>query len=223
MGAVLILPFGVTLETVEGLLRADFMSGVEVILAVGVRGYPEDEVFREAKERVVLLIKDLGAFMGAGVRVIWGSMGDYGLPARVFEELRSVGPDAVIVSGVTGSRFVLPPIIMAVLHYCGRAGCRPYLIHGIEGDGWRLVPLRGFFPQRLPRSALRLFVEIYSRRGEVFNPREILRELGLPQSSYRSFHVLDEAGLIEWVGKGRARKTVPGRMLFELIKVMGVE
>ncbi len=223
MGTVLILPFGVTLETVEGLLRADFMRGVEVIIAVGVKGYPEDEEFRDAKERVISLIKNLGSFMGAGVKIMWAYMDDFGLPARVFEELRSVEPDAVIISGVTGSRFVLLPVTMAVLHYCRRAGCRPYLVHGIEGDGWRLVPLKGFIPQHLPKSAMRLFMEIYSRKADVFNPRRILEELRLPQSSYRSFHILDEEGLIEWVGRGRARKTVPGKMLFELIKVMGLD
>ena len=211
----LVMPVGVTWETVEGLLRLDVAGRIKCVLALLIsKGY-EDK-----KKEIIGRLGELSGMLGATLYLVEVSMDDLSVPSKIYRVLAKERPARIIVSGLTGSRYLLPIVMQALLFYGLKHGVVPLLVHGVEGNGWRLVPMPGYTYVDLKRSQRKMFQLIYSSEEEEFRTNMFMKQHHLGRSAYKVLRKLREKGLIE-TRRNRIRKTIPGKMLYLLLKEAG--
>ncbi len=211
---MLILPVGVTKGTVEGVLRA-VEDRLTCVITVSTPG------FEDVKEEIILGVGKACELMGVPHYHLVIGMGDLDASARLYSLLKKSGAGTVIVSGVTGSRFLLPIIMQSVLRYWYDTRSEILLVHGIEGEGWSIQPLVGFLTFRLKRVQKELFKIIYEHPGDRLRTREdLIVKHGLSRTAYKVLKELESKGLIR-TGRNRIEKTLPGYLLFNLLKEAG--
>lgn len=216
-GTCIILPVGVTRETVEGLLKSPVVSDVSCIITVLIEDSSEEMM--KKKREIIGTVEVIAKFLGAEYREFWTTLKDGGLSARIYEALLHFRPSRIILSGVTGSRYVLLPLLLALRWYGRREDVRIYVVHGIEGDGWLMEPLAGYLVDDLTPAQKRVFTLIYSHPGEEIRTKEdLIEKHGFGRSLYKILNQLRCMGLIEW-GRNRIRKTYPGTLLYNLLRV----
>jgi len=213
----LILPVGITRETVEGLLKREELRNVSCIITVLIEDRENEELMKVKKE-ILNVLRMLAGFMGAKFYTIWTSFGDEKLSKEIFDVLLIHKPRLIILGAFTGSRYVLLPSILSILWYQKiYGGCDVKIIHGVEGNGWSIEPLRGYFTTDLTKAQLRIFKLIYSMKKEEIRTKEdLMSQYNLGRSVYKILRALKEKGLIEW-RRNRIRKTFPGKLLFNIL------
>ena len=211
------MPVGITKETVEGLLKSRVVGDVSCIITILIEDSSEEMMRR--KREITGTVEAIAKFLGAEYREFWTTLEDGNLSAKIYEALLHFRPAQVILSSVTGSRYVLLPLLQALRWYGKRQGVRIYVVHGIEGDGWLLEPLAGYLVDKLTPTQKKIFMLIYSHPGEELRTKEdFIEKYGFGRSLYKTLNQLRSMGLIEW-RRNKIRKTYPGLLLYNLLKV----
>ena len=214
--AMVIMPVGVTKETVSGLFsRIAERSRIEYVLVITTPGY------ENVKRDIIEALRKSAELLDAGFEVITIGFGDVEASARIYRVLRSIGLREVYVSLVTGSRYLIPIMLQALLRYAHDTGAMVYAIHGIEGESYSIEPLTGFATYTLVREQRKLFKLIYEHPGEELRTKEDLVErYGFGRSVYKALRGLKEKGLIIH-RRNRISKTFPGKLLYNLLVEAG--
>lgn len=214
MGGCVIIPVGVTKETVLSLVSVSRLNGgLKCLLAVTVAGLEEE------KRSILAGLEDYARSVGLVYRELWIREEDYGFASELLEFLLEQRPSRIYLSLLSGSRYLYPLLTQVLLYYWRRTGAKVYVLQGVEGGSWRVEPLSGYYSVELPRSQRRVFKEIYEYPGDELRTREDLVEKhGYGRSVYKILRELESKGLIEW-GRNRIRKTLPGKILYELMEV----
>mgnify|MGYP001772692770 CR=1 FL=1 len=210
MQTLLILPLGVTGETVQGVLNAtrEPLVGVITVTTAG---------FDETKKEIIRAVKQACELIGAKHYHIVVNPDNAEPIAELYRLLRKLTATRVLVSGVTGSRYLLPLITQAVLRYWHETKAEVFLIHGVEGEKWSLVPFTGFFVYDLKREQKEVFMRIYSDPRNILGTKELIEKYGYGRSIYKVLGKLEEKGLIKH-NRNKIEKTLPGRLLYFLLK-----
>ncbi len=206
--AGVVVPVGVTRETVEGALRS--IGVVDVVYAVTVPGY------EDVKRPILDSLKGLAVLVGARYYEVVVVPGDVSGFVELYELLVGEAPDPVYLVGVTGSRYLLPPLFMVLLWYWRTTGARVLLLHGIEGEAPSPVPLAGFFApvMRLSRVQGRILELVYGGE-EVVSGKDLKEKYGFSHSVYAVLRDLERKGLLV-VRRGRIERTLPGELMYRL-------
>ncbi len=214
--AVVVIPVGVTKETVSGLLsRIVEKSRVEVIVVVSTPGY------ESVKKDIIETLKKSAELLGAGFEAITIGFADVEASTKIYRVLRKIGLREVYVSLITGSRYLIPIMLQALLKYAHSAGARVYAIHGIEGESYSIEPLIGFTAYTLIREQRRLFKLIYMYPEEGLRTKEdLIEKYGFSRSVYKVLRELEEKGLIIR-RRNKILKTFPGKLLYNLLREVG--
>ncbi|MEM1606105.1 MAG: hypothetical protein QXW41_07685 [Fervidicoccaceae archaeon] len=210
MGAVLILPIGITGETVQGILNAvkDHMIGIITVSTPG---------FEETKKEIIQGVRQACELIGAEHHHIVVGPGEVEPVAELYRLLKRLRPSRVIISGVTGSRYLFPLIAQVALRYWHETRAEVLLIHGVEGERWSLVPLTGFFTYDLKREQREVFMRIYSDPRDVLSTKELINKYSYSRSVYKVLKKLEEKGLIRH-RRNRIEKILSGYLLYLLLK-----
>lgn len=208
---MLILPIGITGETVQGVLNAvkDSLTAIITITTAG---------FEETKKGIIQGVEQACNLMGIEHYHIVVVPSKVEPVAELYKLLKKLRPSRVIVSGVTGSRYLQPLIAQAVLRYWHETKAEVLLIHGVEGEKWSLEPLTGFFIYDLKREQREVFMRIYSDPRDALNAKEnLIDKYGYGRSIYKVLRKLEEKGLIKR-RRNKIEKTLPGHVLYLLLK-----
>ena len=213
----LILPVGITKATVEGLLRHEELRNTSCVITVLIKDEDKEELMK-VKREILDALRTLAEFMGAEFYEIWTKFKDESLSRKIFEILLVHKPKLVIVGTFTGSRYVLLPIILSVLWYQKvYRDCTVRVIHGVEGNGWSIEPLRGYLTTDLTKAQLRIFKLIYSlKKDEIKTKEELMLQYNFGRSIYKVLRALKEKGLVEW-RRNKIKKTFSGKLLYNLL------
>jgi len=211
--SVLIIPVGITKETVEGVLK--IIQDVKAIITITTEG------FEERKRDILIGVSEAAKLIGAVHEHIIVKNNDRLASARIYGTVMKYKPSRIIVSGLTGSRYLYPIITQAVLRLWHDTKAEIFLIHGVEGGKWEIVPLLGFYIYNLKREQKRLFKLIYEHPSDILRTKEDLFEkYRLTKSSYEALKELESKGLIKR-RRNRIEKTFPGHLLYNLLKEAG--
>ena len=205
---LLLLPVGVTLSTVEGILRAT--DSVDVVVTVTVEGLAEEK--KEILEAVSLLAK----MMGADYSHVTVQFRNESSVAELYTLLMRYKPVEVVVSFLTGSRYLIPIMLQVLLRIWNELGTKIMVIHGVEGDGWFVTPLPGFVTYELNRKQKEIFMTIYAEEGDEVDTKAFMKKHGLSRTAYKTLKLLEHRGLIER-RRGKILKTFPGKSLYKLL------
>ncbi len=214
--AIVVIPVGVTKETVSGLLSHVAERGrVEGLVAVTTPG------FEDVKREIIEALRTSAELLNARFESIIVEFDDEEATAKVYRALKSVGSREVYVSLITGSRYLIPILVQALLRYAYDTGAKVYAVHGIEGEGYRVEPLKGFLVYKLTREQKRLFKIIYGYQSEELRSKEdLINKYGFSRSVYKALRGLEEKGLITR-RRNRILKTFPGKLLYNLLREVG--
>ena len=211
MRTLLILPIGVTGETVQGILNVVGGSPLDII-TVTTAG------FEEVKKEIIQGVKRACELIGAEHHHVVVDFGDVSAGVKLYKLLKKLRPSSIVVSGITGSRYLLPLIISVVLRYWYETKVKALLIHGVEGGEWNLTPLTGFFVYDLKREQREVFMQIYNNSRNVLRTNEdLIKKYGYGKSIYKVLSKLEEKGLIKR-RRNKIEKTLPGRLLYLLLR-----
>lgn len=214
MRTTLILPIGITKDIVHGILN-DIKDSLIGIITVTTKG------FEEAKHDIIQGVRAASELIGAKHYHLEVEFGDREASAKLYNLLKELGTERIVISGITGSRYLYPIIMQATLRYWYDTGAEAALIHGIEGEKWELVPLTGFLTYDLKREQRNLFMLIYSIPKEVLKTKEdLIDKHGFTRTVYKVLAKLEERGLIKH-SRNKIEKTLPGYLLFNILKVAG--
>ena len=215
MGVCLIIPVGITRETISSTLSLSTVGDrISCLVAVTVRG------LEDVKREILDGLKEASRAAGFDYFEFWvdESRTDE-FAGELLQVLVQYRPSRVVLSMVSGSRFLVPLLYHVLLYYWRLSGVVPHILHGVEGGAWRLEPLPGFVTISLPRSQRRVFMQIYSHpEDELRTVEDLIERYGYGRSIYKVLNELERKGLISW-RKNRILKTTPGRILFKLMKV----
>ncbi|MCE4624265.1 MAG: hypothetical protein F7C35_00160 [Desulfurococcales archaeon] len=207
------MPVGVTAETVRGVVAHPLVSPISCVVSVTVSG------LFEVKREIFGYLRALAEVLGADYREVVVEPWDVASSIRLYKVLReaSKGCSRVVVSGVTGSRYLLPLMFQVLLALWAERRVKVYLVQGVEGEEWRLVPLMGYLSVRLPRRQRELFLRIYSWPSDEVPLRGgLLEGLGLGRSVYKALKELELKGLIVH-RRNKVIKTFPGKILYGIM------
>jgi len=209
-GRAVVVPVGVTGETIEGLLKS--VPRPDLIITVSVPGY------EEVKGPIIEGLKAAASAMGARFRSFTVKKGDVEVLVDVYKLLLEERPNEVYLIGVTGSRYLLPLLVMVLLKYWRDAKAVVYLLHGVEGEECEAVPLPGFFApsMRLSNTQIKLLKIIYSLEGPI-SGKELIQKYGFTRSVYYVLADMERKGLL-FVRRNKIEKTLPGRLMYELLR-----
>ncbi len=215
MGTCLVIPVGITKETVSSALSLSTINGkISCLIAVTVRG------LENVKREIMDGLREASNVMGFRYFEFWINEREVeGFTGKLLNVLLEYKPSRIILSLISGSRYLVPLLSQVLLYYWRLSGVVPFILHGIEGGSWRLEPLPGFATVSLPRSQLRVFLQVYSFPGdELRTVEDLITPYGYGRSVYKILNELEKKGLIIW-RKNRILKTTPGKVLFELMRV----
>jgi len=216
VGTMVILPLGITKEYVTGILRQNNLGRIEAIVSVTTPG------FEETKSDIINALKTTSELLGARYQHIVIGLGDAGASAKIYRIIKNIKPSRIVVSLITGSRYLIPILAQAILRYWKETGVETYMIHGIEGEKWELQPFIGFFTFHLTREQLRLFKIIYEHPNDYMRTKEdLIEKYRYTKTVYKVLDRLDKKGLIRHK-RNRIEKTFPGRLLYNLLREAGV-
>ena len=211
MGDCVVIPIGVTGETVAGILGGSNFR-IKCIVAVTVPG------FREEKESILQGVEMLSQMLGAELRQVTVVPRDASTIRRVYEVLRGMRFSRLVIVGVTGSRYLLPLLISVALKvWRDRGGdVEVLLLHGVEGEDYTLEPLVGFVAPVLRISGVqqRVLSIVYGSREPV-SGKDLIEKHGFTRSVYYVLADLERKGLLR-VRRGRIEKTLPGEIYYLL-------
>lgn len=213
----MIIPVGITRETVSSTLSLSTVDDrISCLVAVTVRG------LEDVKREILDGLREASRATGFDYFEFWVDKQHVEEFAReLLNVLLEHRPSRVILSLISGSRYLVPLLYQVLLYYWSLSGVVPFILHGIEGGSWRLEPLPGFVTVSLPRSQRRVFFQIYSYPGdELRTVEDLIERYGYGRSVYKVLNELERKGLISW-RKNRILKTTPGKILFKLMRVGG--
>jgi len=213
---LIILSIGVTRETVVGLLKHIANGGsVEGIVAETTPGY------EDAKKPIVEGIRTTAELLDARFCYIIVGFGDEHASSRIYRVLREIGSRQVYASFITGSRYLIPILMQALLRYSHDTGAEVYAVHGIEGEKYFITPLTGYTVYKLDRTQKRIFKLIYMYPGdELRTVEDLIEKYSLGKSVYKVLRGLERKGLIIH-RRNRVVKTFPGKLLYNLLREAG--
>ncbi len=213
VSSCLIVPVGVTLETVMEFVEDPRISEVSCIIGVTVEG------FLDVKEKIFNQLVELAEELGARPYKIVLKLLNPGDVSRLMDILLRESPRVVMVSLISGSRYLYPVVVQTVLYYVMNYGAKGYMLVGVEGGESELVPLTGFFVYRLERKQKTLFKQIYEVEGDIIRVREdLILRYGYGRSIYKVIRELERKGLILH-GRNIIVKTFPGKVLYEFMRL----
>lgn len=217
MGDCILVPVGVTRETVTGILKGEDAAGVECILAVTVPGIEEE------KQAIMEGLRVIADMLGARFHSHTITPGDARSVARVYEVLAEEDYDRLIIVGVTGSRYLIPVLFMVALKVWRDKGDRVevLLLHGVEGEEYELVPLAGFAAPAFRISSIqyRILDIVYGSDREL-SGKDLIEEYGFTRSVYYVLADLERKGLLK-VRRGRIIRTFPGEIFYHMYRSRG--
>jgi hypothetical protein len=211
-----VLPLGVTGETVRGILEN--IAGkerIESIIIVTTPGY------EDVKKSIIEGVKTMSILLGARFNLLVIGFGDEHASEKIYRAMREAGSGKVYVSFVTGSRYLIPILMQAILRYAHDTGAEVYAIHGIEGGEYRIEPLAGYIIYKLNRTQREVFKLIYEHPGEEVRVKEdLIERYGFGRSIYKVLKGLEEKGLVIH-RRNKVLKTYPGKLLYNLLREVG--
>ncbi|MGB9831129.1 MAG: hypothetical protein ACPLSP_03540 [Fervidicoccus fontis] len=208
---LLILPVGVTGEIVQGIINIarDSLYGVITITTAG---------FEDMKRNILQSIENACKLIGIEHYHLSVEFGDTKSSAELYKLLKKLKPNRIVISGITGSRYLFPIIASVALRYWYETKVEVLLVHGIEGERWELVPLMGFFNYDLKGKQKDIFMQIYGEPIEVLRTKDMLiNKYGYTRAIYKTLSKLEERGLIRH-RRNRIEKTLPGKLLYSLMR-----
>ncbi len=213
VSSCLVVPIGVTLQTVMEFVEDPRIGEVSCVIGVTVKGFLDvkQKIFKQLEE----LVEELGARL---YKIVLKPLipGDV---ARIMEVLLEESPRIVVVSLLSGSRYLYPVVVQVVLYYVMNYDARAYMLVGVEGGESELVPLAGFFVYRLERRQRVLFEQIYGMEGDIIRVKEdLIMRYGYGRSIYKVIRELERKGLILH-GRNIIVKTFPGKVLYRLMRL----
>lgn len=213
----LIIPIGVTRETVERITSIRGLSNPDVILGVSVKG------FEDLKKPIVEGLRIYSRLVGAVFEYLVLEPWSPDNARLVYEFLVRHRPDKIILVGVTGSRHILFLMFPALLRYWKKTSAELLVLHGVEGEETRLEPLIGYLSLgiRITRAQERLLKIIYESE-ETLSGKTLIEKYGYGRSVYKVLASLEKLGLVK-IKRNRIEKTFPGRLVYEIMKVGGDE
>ncbi|MEB3760127.1 MAG: hypothetical protein GSR81_04685 [Desulfurococcales archaeon] len=213
VSSCLVVPVGVTLQTVMEFVEDPRIGEVSCVIGVTVEG------FLDVKEKIFKQLEELVEELGARLYKIVLKPLSPGDVARIMEVLLEESPGIVVVSLLSGSRYLYPVVVQAVLYYVMNNNAKGYMLVGVEGGVSELVPLAGFYVYRLERRQRVLFEQIYGIEGDVIRVKEdLIMRYGYGRSIYKVIRELERKGLILH-GRNIIAKTFPGKVLYRLMKL----
>ncbi len=209
MGLCLVMPVGVTGETVSELLRR--VEPPSCIVSVTIPGFEgEKEKIRDANESLARML---------GAKHFWVVVRPWIARdvVRILECVEEAEADRLLVVTMTGSRYLYLVLLEVALFYW-RTGVEVSVIHGVEGGDYRIEPLAGYVAPclRLTREQEKLLLLIYST-DKVLSGSRLMKEYGYSKVVYKLLSELEQKGLLR-VRRNRIEKTFPGYILYEIIK-----
>ena len=217
MGDCILVPVGVTRETVTGILKGEDAAGVECILAVTVPGIEEE------KQAIMEGLRVIADMLGARFHSHTVTPGDARSVARVYEVLTEEDYDRLIIVGVTGSRYLIPVLFMIALRIWRDKGDKVevLLLYGVEGDEYELVPLAGFAAPAFRISSIQYrILDIVYGSGRELSGKDLIEEYGFTRSVYYVLADLERKGLLK-VRRGRIMRTFPGEVFYHMYRNRG--
>ena len=217
LGDCIVMPVGVTGETVTGILKREDAARVECILAVTVPGIEEE------KQAIMESLRVIADMLGARFHSHTVTPGDARSAARVYEILAREDYDRLIIVGVTGSRYLLPVLFMIGLKIWRDKGGKVevLLLHGIEGEGYDLAPLAGFAAPAFRISSIQYrILDIVYGSGRELSGKNLIEEYGFTRSVYYVLADLERKGLLK-VRRGRIIRTFPGEVFYNMYRSWG--
>jgi len=212
MGVCVILPVGVTKETVEKVVSGKGIEHFDCVIAVTVPG------FEDIKKSILEGIRYLSDIIGARVYEITVQPDDGKASSRIYHILLRERPSKVILVGTTGSRYLYPILLMSALYYWRETNAQIYLLHGIEGDEGKLAPLQGFFaPVMRISSVQRRVLDIVYGTANSVSGKELIEKHGFTKSVYAVLADLERKGLVR-VGRNKVERTFPGELFYHLLR-----
>lgn len=213
VSSCLVVPVGVTLQTVMEFVEDPRIGEVSCVIGVTVEG------FLDVKEKIFNQLEELTEELGARLyRVVLKPLSS-GDVSRLMELLLRESPRVVVVSLLSGSRYLYPVVVQVVLYYAMNYDARAYMLVGVEGGESELVPLTGFFVYRLERRQRVLFEQIYGMEGDIIRVKEdLIMRYGYGRSIYKVIRELERKGLILH-GRNIIVKTFPGKVLYRLMRL----
>jgi len=210
-GACFIIPVGLKREKIERILETSEARRVGCIVTVTVTGYERD------KTPLVEAASVLAEMIGARHEHIVVEPGSAEGPVGLYRLLRSEAPSRVIVAGVSGSRYLYPVLFQVLLMYWRVSGAEVLVQHGVEGGSYSLEPLQGFASPAMKLTSIQkeLLRLIYTSRREL-SGKVLIEEYGYTKSVYSVLADMERKGLLR-VRRGRIEKTLPGRILYEML------
>ncbi len=212
MATCILVPIGVTKETVERILAKSDIDMVKCIIAVTVPG------FEKIKEPIIRAIGYLADMLGARLHRILIEPEDPKGARLVLDLLLSERPSTVVFVGITGSRYLYPIITMSLLQYWRLTNAKILLQHGIEGEEPKLIPFPGFFAPAMRISGVQKKVlNIVYSINNTLSGKDLMEKYGFTKSVYAVLEDLERKGLLI-VRRGRIERTFPGELLYNIIK-----
>ena len=177
--------------------------------------------YEEAKKPIIEALRGAASALGASFYLFIVKPGEVTELVRIYEVLVRVRPSEVYLVGVTGTRYLLPPLATVLLKYWRDTRAEVYLVHGVEGEGYSIEPLPGFFATAMRLSSVqkRLLSIIYGSEGMV-SGKELMERYGFTRSVYYVLADLERKGLLV-VRRNRIEKTFPGKLVYKLLEVSG--
>ena len=210
--ACLIIPVGVRKEKIKRILETSEASQVECIVTVTITGY------ESSKTPLIEAARYLAELIGARHEHIVIRPGSAEDPVRLFRLLRTVAPERVVLAGMSGSRYLYPILLQVLLMYWRVSGAMILIQHGVEWGEYRLEPLQGFASpaMKLTRTQIDLLRRIYESSVEL-SGKLLIEKYGYTKSVYAVLADMERKGLL-MVRRGRILKTLPGRLLYAMLR-----
>jgi len=211
--AAVVVPVGVTGETVESVLRG--LPTPDSIFVVTVPG------FEDVKRRIIGVLRSAAEALGSRFYEFTVEPGGVDGLVSLYRALLRERPGVVYLVGLTGSRYLFPLLAAVLLQYWRVSGARVLLVHGVEGGGRSLEPLPGFFAPAMRLSAVqrRLLAIVYGSAGRV-SGKDLIERYGFTRSVYYVLADLERKGLLV-VRRNRIEKTLPGMLVYRLLEASG--
>lgn len=210
----LIIPIGVTRETVENILKGT-IEDLRCVITVTIPGY------EETKQDIVNALETLARMAGIKFYTLTIKPWSHEELIALYKILKNQLPQKIVLVGTTGSRYIIPPLLQVLLYYWKSFQRQVYIAHGVEGEAPRLVPLPGYISTalNLGRMQEKILKIIYSTE-QALSGKKLIHEYNLTRAVYAALAELENKGLVR-VKRGRIEKTFPGTLLYHLLEESG--
>lgn len=210
----LIIPVGITKETVESIVAEGGIRDVGHIVAVTVPGLEEE------KESILMGLKVSAQMLGCEFYSVRVAPNDFSGVVELYKLLKRLKFSRVVLVGTTGSRYLFPILLLVLLKiWRDRKGrVEILLLHGVEGERASLVPLVGFITPalRISKVQKKVLRIVYSNPNS-FSGKDLIKKFGFKRSVYYVLADLERKGLLR-VKRGLIEKTFSGELYFRLLE-----